>query len=103
MVSSIREAGMDRTPSRTSLRRAVVRVLLENRYQQLHVDTGSITPGPNGAVEVDVPLANLAGTTTGTRLQHPCAASYVREGVLAGPLEPIDSGGPFSDYVVGVC
>jgi hypothetical protein len=65
----------------------LVKVSLENRYQQLHVDTGKITPGPNGTVEVDVPLANLPGVTTGTRLQRPSAASYVREGVLAGPLE----------------
>jgi hypothetical protein len=81
----------------------LIRVSLENRYQQLHVDTGSITPGPNGTVEVDVPLANLPGVTTGTRLQHPSAASYVREGVLAGPLEPIDSAGPATDYVAGAC
>ena len=40
---------------------------LENRYQQLHVDTGKLTLGPNGTVEVDVPLANLAGVSAGSR------------------------------------
>jgi hypothetical protein len=40
---------------------------------------------------------------TGTHLQRPSAASYVREGVLAGPLEPVDSAGPTNDYVLGGC
>ncbi|MES1247036.1 MAG: S53 family peptidase [Actinomycetota bacterium] len=81
----------------------LVKVSLENRYQQLHVDTGTITPGPNGTVEVDVPLANLPGVTTGSELQSPSAASYVREGAVAGSLEPVDSAGPNDDYVVGGC
>jgi pseudomonalisin len=81
----------------------LVKVSLENRYQQLHVDTGTITPGPNGTVEVDVPLANLAGVAAGSQLIRPSAASYVREGVLAGVLEPIDSAGPTNDYVAGTC
>jgi hypothetical protein len=81
----------------------LVKVSLENRYQQLHVDTGTITPGPNGTVEVDVPLANLAGVAAGSQLIRPSAASYVREGVLAGTLEPIDSAGPTNDYVAGIC
>jgi pseudomonalisin len=81
----------------------LVKVSLENRYQQLHVDTGTIALGPNGTVEVDVPLANLPGVATGAQLQRPSAASYVREGVLAGPLEPLDSAGPTNDYVAGGC
>jgi hypothetical protein len=81
----------------------LLRVSLQNRYQQLHVDTGTITLGPNGTVEVDVPLANLPGVTTGTQLQRPSAASYVREGAVAGLLEPLDSAGPSSDYVLGNC
>jgi subtilase family serine protease len=76
---------------------------LENRYQQLHVDSGTITPGPNGTVEVDVPLANLPGVAAGSELQRPSAASYVREGVLAAPLEPVDSAGPTDDFVVAGC
>jgi subtilase family serine protease len=81
----------------------LVKVSLENRYQQLHVDTGSITPGSNGTVEVDIPLANLPGVTTGSDLQQPSAATYVREGAVAGPLEPVDSAGPTNDYVAGGC
>jgi subtilase family serine protease len=81
----------------------LVKVSLENRYQQLHVDTGTITPGPNGTVEVDVPLANLPGVTTGSELIRPSAASYVRESLLVGNLEPVDSAGPTNDYVAGTC
>ena len=81
----------------------LLRVSLENRYQQLHVDTGSITPGSNGTVEVDVPLANLPGVVPGSQLVRPSAASYVREGAVAGSLEPVDSAGPTNDYVVGGC
>jgi pseudomonalisin len=81
----------------------LVKVSLESRYQQLHVDTGTLVPGPNGTVEVDVPLANLPGVAVGSLLQTPSAASYVREGAVAGPLEPVDSGGPVNDYLVGGC
>ncbi|MDQ1496153.1 MAG: pseudomonalisin [Actinomycetota bacterium] len=81
----------------------LVHVSLENRYQQLHIDAGKITLGANGVVEVDVPLANLPGVATAARFQHPSAAAYVREGVLAGTLEPLDAAGPLNDYVVGGC
>ncbi len=77
----------------------VLHVSLETRYQQLHVDQGSITLGPNGTVEVDVPLANIGSPATGQVLLRPSAQSYVREGFLAGPLEPIDSAGPNADFV----
>jgi hypothetical protein len=79
----------------------VLHLSLETRYQQLHVDTGTLVPGPNGTVEVDVPLANLGSPAAGQLFQRPSAQSYVREGVLAGPLEPVDNGGPNADYVVG--
>ncbi len=81
----------------------LLRVSLENRYQQLHVDTGSITLGPNGTAEVDVPLANLPGVISGSQLLRPSAATYIREGVAAGSLEPVDAAGPSNDYVVGGC
>jgi len=81
----------------------LLRLSLENRYQQLHVDTGVLTPGPSGTVEVDVPLANLSAVGAGAELQRPSASSYVREGVLAAPLETVDSAGPQDDYIVGVC
>jgi pseudomonalisin len=77
----------------------ILHASLETRYQQLHVDQGSITPGANGTVEVDVPLANVGGPVAGQLLLRPSAQAYVREGLLAGPLEPIDSAGPSADFV----
>ena len=79
----------------------ILHVSLETRYQQLHVDTGKITTGPNGTVEVDVPLSNIGGPAAGQILQQPSSQAYVREGFLAGPLEPVDSAGPNADFVVG--
>ncbi|HET8893057.1 MAG TPA: S53 family peptidase [Gaiellaceae bacterium] len=73
---------------------------LETRFQQLHVDTGIITPGRNGTVEVDVPLANVGSPASGAVLSLPSAQSYVREGVLAGSLEPVDSAGPSADFLI---
>jgi subtilase family serine protease len=81
----------------------VVHASLETRYQQLHTDTGILTPGPNGTVEVDVPLANIGSPTIGEQLVGPVASSNVREGAAAGPLEPIDSAGPSADYVLDHC
>jgi pseudomonalisin len=77
----------------------VIHASLETRFQQLHVDQGTITPGPNGTVEVDVPLANIGAPAAGQLLLRPSAQSYVREGVVAGPLEPVDSAGPNADFV----
>jgi subtilase family serine protease len=77
----------------------ILHASLETRYQQLHVDQGSITPGANGTVEVDVPLANVGGPAAGQLLLRPSGQSYVREGFLAGPLEPLDSAGPNADFV----
>ncbi|HEX3805968.1 MAG TPA: S53 family peptidase [Gaiellaceae bacterium] len=81
----------------------LVHASLESKYLQEHVDTGTLTPGPNGTVEVDAPLSDFAGATAGSHLLRPSAASYVREGVTQGPLEPVDSAGPTNDYVVGGC
>jgi pseudomonalisin len=78
----------------------VLHASLETRYQQLHVDTGVVVPGPSGTVEVDVPLANVGAPTAGQVLQGPSAQAYVREAVLAGPLEPVDSAGPNADYLL---
>lgn len=77
-----------------------VHASLETRFQQLHVDTGIITPGPNGTVEVDVPLANVGSPASGAVLSLPSAQSYVREGVLIGSLEPVDSAGPSADFLI---
>jgi subtilase family serine protease len=81
----------------------LVRVSLENKYLQEHSVTGTITPGPNGTAEVDAPLSDFPGLASGTTLLRPSAATYVREGVNQGPLEPIDSGGPTYDDLLGAC
>ena len=41
--------------------------------------------------------------TAADRCDRCGAQAYVREGVLAGPLEPVDSGGPNADYVLAGC
>ena len=81
----------------------LVRVSLENKYLQEHNVTGTITPGPNGTVEVDAPIADFPGIAAGTTLLRPSAATYVREGVNQGPLEPADSAGPTYDALLGAC
>jgi subtilase family serine protease len=81
----------------------LVRLSLENKYLQEHSVTGTITPGPNGTAEVDAPVADFPGLAAGTTLLRPSAATYVREGVTQGPLEPADSGGPTYDDVLGAC
>jgi subtilase family serine protease len=81
----------------------LVKVSLENKYLQEHLVTGTITPGPNGTAEVDAPISDFTGVTTGSTLLRPSAATYVREGANQGPLEPIDSAGPTYDDVLGAC
>ena len=81
----------------------LVKVSLENKYLQEHSVTGMITPGPNGTAEVDAPISDFPGLAAGTTLLRPSAATYVRDGVNQGPLEPADSGGPTYDDVLGAC
>jgi pseudomonalisin len=73
---------------------------LETRFQQLHQDTGIFTPGPNGTVEVDVPLANVGSPASGSILATPSAESYVRESIIAGTLEPADPTSPSADFLI---
>jgi subtilase family serine protease len=81
----------------------LVKVSLENKYLQEHLVSGTITPGPNGTAEVDAPISDFTGLTAGSTLLRPSAATYVREGVNQGPLEPADSAGPTYDEVLGAC
>jgi hypothetical protein len=82
----------------------VVHLPVLTKYQQLHVDTGKLTPGPNGTIEVDVPVANLGGLALGQVLQQPNATANVRMVAPVGGLfATIDSGGPNADYVVATC
>ena len=75
----------------------------KEKYLQEHLVTGTITPGPNGTAEVDAPISDFTGLTAGSTLLRPSAATYVREGVNQGPLEPADSAGPTYDDVLGAC
>jgi subtilase family serine protease len=81
----------------------VVHVSLQTRFQQLHVDKGVITLGPNGTVEVDVPLANVGSPALAQTLEKPSATAYVRVGIAVGSLQTVDSGGPVANYVVAAC
>ncbi len=81
----------------------LVHLSLENKYLQEHADTGTITLGPNGTAEVDAPISDFTGVASGSTLLRPSAATYVREGVNQGPLEPADSAGPTNDDLLGAC
>jgi subtilase family serine protease len=81
----------------------LVRVSLENKYLQEHVVTGTITLGPNGTAEVDAPITDFPGLAAGLTALRPSGATYVREGVTNGPLEPIDSAGPTYNALLGAC
>jgi pseudomonalisin len=81
----------------------LVHASLETKYLQEHVVTGTLVPGPNGTAEVDAPLADFPGVAAGSTLLRPSGATYVREGVNQGPLEPADSAGPTDDELLGAC
>src|SRR5439155_10336261 len=55
----------------------VIHLPVLTKFQQLHVDTGIIKQGPNGTIEVDVPVANLGGLNVGQVLQQPNATANV--------------------------
>jgi pseudomonalisin len=82
----------------------VIHLPVLTKFQQLHVDTGVLTLGPNGTVEVDVPLANIGNPTVGQVLQGPTSTANVRMVLpVTGLFSTIDSAGPTSDYVVAGC
>jgi subtilase family serine protease len=81
----------------------LVHLSLEDKYLQEHSDTGTITLGAKGTAEVDAPISDFPGVASGSTLLRPTAATYVREGVNQGPLEPVDSAGPTNDDLLGVC
>ena len=76
---------------------------LESKYLQEHADTGTITLGPNGTAEVDAPISDFPGVASGSTLLRPSGATYVREGVNQGSLQPADSAGPTDDDLLGAC
>ena len=75
-----------------------------SQYTTAHSDdTGKLTPGSNGVVEIDVPLANVGSPAAKAVLTGPGAQTKVLVGSSAtgGSLQAADSGGPQYDYKVG--
>ncbi|MBV9280270.1 MAG: hypothetical protein JOZ41_09335, partial [Chloroflexi bacterium] len=73
-------------------------------YQEANTDTGKMTPGPNGVVEIDVPYGNV-GLKPGAVLSQPAGKTYTEEGVPPSPaagstglLAKVDTGGPGCTY-----
>ncbi|MGH9094179.1 MAG: hypothetical protein ACRDXE_03365, partial [Acidimicrobiales bacterium] len=66
-------------------------------------DSGRFVLGPNGVVEIDVPLANVGSPPAGAVLGGPAGLTDIEIGTpqSGGLLEKIDSGGPTCDYPVG--
>ncbi len=75
----------------------------EHSYNNVNTDTGSFTPGHNGVVEIDVPVANVGNPASGAILQGPSGETDIEVGVPAvgGFLEKVDTGGPNCDYQLG--
>src|SRR5581483_9569218 len=65
-------------------------------HNPVHTDTGSFTTGPNGVVEIDVPVANVGGPTLGKVLQAPSGETDIEVGApgVGGLLGKVDVGGP---------
>lgn len=79
-----------------------------HQYQAAHTDTGQFVTGHDGAVVIDVPLADVGAPPTGAVLGQPTGLSYVEVGVPSNPtglsvasLQQVDSGGPTHNYTVG--
>ena len=65
-------------------------------------DTGSFTLGPNGIVEIDVPLANVGKPPLGANLGNPAGQTNILVGAAGtGSLPTVDTGGPKCDYTLG--
>jgi pseudomonalisin len=76
----------------------------ENSYNTVNTDdTGLLTLGTNGVVEIDVPLANVGSPADGTVLASPTGETDIEIGAPGGGglLEKVDSGGPTCNYEVG--
>ncbi|HZS13262.1 MAG TPA: S53 family peptidase [Candidatus Dormibacteraeota bacterium] len=72
-------------------------------YNPVHTDTGSFTTGPNGVVEIDVPVANVGGPTLGKVLQAPSGETDIEVGApgVGGLLGKVDVGGPACNELLG--
>jgi hypothetical protein len=66
-------------------------------------DTGLLTVGSNGTVEIDVPFSHVGSPSTGTILTGPAGSTFIAIGDPGeeSALESVDSGGPACNYTVG--
>jgi hypothetical protein len=66
-------------------------------------DSGQLEPGPNGVVEIDIPLANVGAPPAGAVLSNPAGETWLLIGstVSGGLLEKVDSGGPTCQETLG--
>lgn len=85
----------------------VQKVGTSSQYQAANTDTGSFKLGPDGVIEIDVPLAHI-GSPAGVALVQPAGATYIEVGVPPNPtgagvasLQGVDTGGPLNNYTVG--
>ncbi len=71
-----------------------------SQFTTAHTDTGRLTPGAQGTVEIDVPIANVGSPPLQTRLVGPGAQTKVLVGTpsTGGSLQAADSAGPQYDY-----
>jgi pseudomonalisin len=74
-----------------------------SQYNTAHTVAGHFRSGPNGVIEVDVPIANVGSPPSGAILTGPGAQTKVLVGTAqtGGLIEAADSGGPKYDYVMG--
>jgi len=78
-----------------------ITVATTTRFEPLNVDTGSFGTGPNGVVEIDVPLTNI-NAPSGTLLTSTTGETDIRNGTaLTGLLTIEDGPEPGSDFLVG--
>ena len=66
-------------------------------------DTGHLTTGTNGVIEIDVPLANVGAPPIGALLSNPAGETWILVGTAptGGLLEKVDSGGPTCQEKLG--
>jgi subtilase family serine protease len=74
-----------------------------SQYNTAHTISGHFGHGPNGVVEVDVPVADVGSPPSGATLTGPGAQTKVLVGTAqtGGLIEAADSGGPKYDYIMG--
>jgi pseudomonalisin len=66
-------------------------------------DTGLLTVGNDGTVEIDVPFSHIGSPPAATILTGPAGSTFIAIGVPGeeSALEAVDSGGPACNYSVG--